>query len=307
MITGATGFIGRAVAEKLLHENYHVFELGRTPSGLETQGFIEIPRLDASVLLEPAIPPVDVIIHTAARVHVMKETDTDPIQAFRKINTEATLALAKQAASAGVKRFIFLSSIKVNGESTPLGKAFNEHVARIPDDPYALSKYEAECGLFDISRATGMEVVVIRPPLVYGPGVKGNFSSMMKWVEKGIPLPLGAVHNKRSFLALGNLVSFIQMCIEHPKATNQTFVLADRDDVSTTQLVRDIAEVMSKKVVLIPIPVKFMCVIATLLGKKLWIARLFGSLQIDCSKAQDLLGWKPEISMKQQLNRMINN
>lgn len=257
----------------------------------------------ASTNCSEAVENIDVLIHAAARVHVMMKNTVDPLAEFRKINTEGTLNLARQAAEQGVRRFIFISSVKVNGETTSIGKPFGPTDNDIPTDPYGLSKYEAEQGLLRIADETGMEIVIIRPPLVYGPNVKVNFASMMRWVSKGIPLPLGAIENKRSLVALENLSDFIIHCIDHPKAANEVFLISDGEDVSTTELLKKVAKAFGKKAKLLPIPVSFMTFAATLIGKKAVATRLFGSLQVDSAKARELLGWKPVITMDEQLKK----
>jgi nucleoside-diphosphate-sugar epimerase len=230
----------------------------------------------------------------------------NPLEEFRKVNTGATLQLAKQAAESGVKRFIFLSSIKVNGEMTSLGEPFKPDDNFVPVDPYGLSKYEAEQGLLALAKETDMEVVIIRPPLVYGPGVRANFASMMFWMKKGVPLPFGVIHNKRSLVALDNLVSFIIRCIDHPKAANEIFLISDNEDVSTTQLLSKVAKAYGKKACLIPVPVSWMKFAARLIGKADVANRLFSSLQVDSAKARDLLGWKPVVTMDEQLKKIAD-
>ena len=234
----------------------------------------------------------------------MNETiGSDPLTEFRKVNTAATINLARQAADVGVKRFIFISSVKVNGEMTAIGKPFEPTNNDIPADPYGLSKYEAEQGLLKIADETGMEVVIIRPPLIYGPNVKANFSSMMKWVYKGIPLPLGAIENKRSLIGIDNLCDFIIHCIDHPKAANEVFLISDGEDVSTSELLNKVAKAFGLKARLLPISVSIMTFAATLIGKKAVANRLFSSLQVDSAKARDLLDWKPLITMDGQLKK----
>ena len=234
----------------------------------------------------------------------MHDTSSEPLAEFRKVNTAGTLNLAIQAAEAGVKRFIFISTIKVNGELTARDSAFQVELTAPPVDPYALSKYEAEHGLMSLTQSTGMQVVIIRPPLVYGPGVKANFATIINWLARGVPLPLGAIHNERSLIALDNLLSFIMLCITHPKAGNEIFLISDREDVSTTQLLQKIARALHKKILLVPVSVSGMRFIAKLLGKQDMANRLFTSLQIDSSKATDLLGWQPVISMEEQLRKI---
>ncbi|MDO7597788.1 MAG: NAD-dependent epimerase/dehydratase family protein, partial [Pseudomonadota bacterium] len=227
---------------------------------------------------------------------------------FRRLNVDGTLNLARQAADAGVKRFVFISSIKVNGEMTLVAQPFKADDNFLPTDPYGLSKYEAEQGLLAIAKETGMEVVIIRPPLVYGPGVKANFSAMMKWIDKGLPLPFGTIHNQRSLVALDNLVDFIALCADRKKsykAANEVFLISDGEDVSTTTLLQKVARAFGKKPRLIPVPVGLMIFAAKLIGKGDIANRLFGSLQVDSSKARDLLGWQPVVTMDEQLAKMV--
>jgi nucleoside-diphosphate-sugar epimerase len=244
-----------------------------------------------------------VVVHLAARVHVMDDKVSDPLLEFRKVNADATLNLAKQAASAGVKRFIFISSIKVNGESTELGKPFQADDTVMPDDAYGLSKHEAEAALLRLGTATGMEVVVIRPPLVYGAGVKANFYSMMRWLDKGIPLPLGAINNKRSFVALDNLVDLIITCINHPSAAGQIFLVSDDEDLSTSELLRLMATALGKPARLLAVPVSVLQFVAKRLGKQAIAQRLCSSLQLDISKTRQMLGWTPPVSVTEALKK----
>lgn len=246
---------------------------------------------------------VDCIIHLAARVHVMMENAIDPLEEFRRLNVDATMSLAHHAAQAGVRRFIFISSIKVNGEYTQPEKPFSSEDRADPKDYYGISKYEAEVALQRLAEKSGMEVVIIRPPLVYGPGVKANFMSMMQWLERGIPLPFGDVYNQRSLVAIDNLVDFIVTCLDHPNAANQTFLISDGEDLSTTQLLQSIGKALGKPARLIPVPVGLMQVAANLFGKGAVAQRLFGSLQVDSSKARDLLGWKPVVTVDETLRK----
>jgi nucleoside-diphosphate-sugar epimerase len=236
----------------------------------------------------------------------MNDDCDDSLAIYREANTASTLNLAKQAAQAGVNRFVFISSIKVNGEMTRPGNSFLPEDNHVPTDHYGLSKYEAEQGLLQIAEETGMEVVIVRPPLVYGPGVKANFASMMRWVNKGVPLPFGLVDNQRSLVALDNLVDLIALCADReksPKAANQVFLISDGEDVSTTQLLQKVAKAFNKKAFLLPIPVWLMTFVAKILGKGDVANRLFGSLQVDSSKARDLLGWKPVTTIDEQLQK----
>jgi len=306
LVTGATGFIGSAIARQVSTQNdFQVIATVRSESSFLPSNIkqILVGNLLATTNYSETVEKVDVLVHAAARVHVMRDDDNEPMTKFRQVNVAGTLNLARQAADAGVKRFVFISSIKVNGEDTNSGTKFSPDDDFIPTDPYGLSKYEAEQGLLDLAKITGMEVVIIRPPLVYGPDVQANFLSMIKWINKGVPLPLGAVHNQRSLVALDNLVSFIIHCVKHPKAANEVFLISDGEDVSTTELLQKVAKAFGKNTLLLPVPVVLMTFVAQLLGKRDMASRLFGSLQVDSSKACDLLGWKPVITMDEQLKK----
>jgi nucleoside-diphosphate-sugar epimerase len=244
-----------------------------------------------------------VVVHAAARAHVMNETEVDPLEAYRKVNVEGTRRLAEQAAVRGVSRLVYLSSVKVNGEATTSGSPFGADDAPAPEDAYGQSKWEAEQALMDVSERTGLEVVIIRPPLVYGFGVKGNFASMMHWVAKGVPLPLGAIDNRRSLLALDNLVDLINVCIDHPEAANQVFLAGDGEDLSTTELLRRVGKAMGRPARLLPVPPGLLKLGAATLGKGDMARRLLGSLQVDISKTRDVLGWEPPVSVDEGLRR----
>ena len=287
LVTGGTGFVGQVLVKRLSGQ----------PLRLAT-------RADLTCW-DNVLVGVATVVHLAARVHIMHDTDTDPLNAYRAVNVEVTLNLARQAAAAGVKRFVFISSVKVNGESTQPGRTFTEADAPNPKDPYGQSKHEAEKGLRQIAVETCMEVVIIRPPLVYGPGVKANFASLMRAVQRGWPLPLGAVHNQRSLVALDNLVDFIITCITHPQAANQTFLVSDGQDLSITELVRSMAQAAGVPARLLPVPVWALKAGASLLGKSDEVQRLCGNLQVDISKARSLLGWVPAVSVQEALRRAM--
>lgn len=302
LITGVTGFVGGRLADSVNSDFYKVRGVTRAAISkpypiVSILSLLDLPESDKF------LDDIDVVVHAAARAHVMNDTEDDPLTAFRVVNVEGTLNLARQAAAAGVKRFIFISSIKVNGEQTELNQYFTSDTDAVPVDPYGISKMEAELGLKKLATETGMEVVIIRPPLVYGPGVKGNFASMIKLVEKGLPLPLGAINNKRSLVALDNLIDLIITCIDHPAAANETFLVSDGDDLSTTELLRGVAEAMGKPSRLIPVPAPLLQWGATLLGKKDMARRLLGSLQVDISHTQKCLNWAPPLTVKQGLRR----
>lgn len=307
LVTGATGFVGKAVVQRLLAEDKPqrvAVAVRRDDQPWPAQ---VLPRvtgdLEAATDWSLALEGVAAVVHCAARVHVMAETATDPLAEFRRVNVQGTLNLARQAAATGVRRFVFISSIKVNGEATQLGSPFTADDAPAPLDAYGVSKMEAEQGLREIALQTGMEVVIIRPPLVYGPGVKANFAALMRAVQRGWPLPLGAVHNQRSLVALGNLVDFIVTCISHPQAANQTFLVSDGQDLSTTDLIRGMARAAGVPARLLPVPVWALQAGARLLGKGDAVQRLCGNLQVDISKARSLLGWVPPVSVEEGLRR----
>ena len=305
LVTGSSGFVGSELVTRL-----------KQVSSLVTLQTVKTSKGDTQIALDftqpfqltAALTEVDTIIHCAARVHVMNDDVADPLAAFRLVNTQGTLRLAKQAAEAGVRRFIFISSIKVNGESTKIGQPFTPYDTYIPDDPYGLSKYEAEVGLRKIAEQSAMEVVIIRPTLVYGPGVKGNFMSMMKWMNKGLPLPLGGLHkNKRSLVSVSNLVDLVVTCIKHPNAGNQTFLVSDDNDLSTTQLLSDIAKALKAPNRLLPIPSSWLKGAAILINKPAIAQRLCGSLQVDISNTKELLNWAPPDSQAVCLERTVHH
>lgn len=303
-VTGASGFVGSKVVECLEElSDFGIYALLRSPFNFHksvTTVFIKKTNILFSLM---PLDGIDVIVHAAARVHIMNNHTADSLKEFRLVNTEGTLNLARQAAAAGVKRFVFISSIKVNGEGTPLGQPYTAEDVPDPSDPYGISKMEAERGLRVLARETGMEVVIIRPVLVYGPGVKANFRSMMNWLNKGMPLPLGAIHNQRSLVALDNLVDLIVTCIDHPLAANQTFLVSDGEDLSTTELLQRMGQALDKPVRLLPIPPSLLTIGAGLLGRKDVAKRLCGSLQVDISKARSVLGWKPPVSVDAALRK----
>ena len=298
LVTGGSGFIGNALCEELSRLGLEVRVALRSAhpriAAVESQVVGEINgETDWSELLRN----VDVVIHLAARVHVMDDQSADPLAEFRRINVDGSLNLAKQAASAGVKRLIYLSSVKVNGELTLPEQPFKESDMANPQDAYGLSKFEAEQGLLLLAQETGMEVVIIRPPLVYGQGVKANFASMMRAVKRGLPLPLSAIHNNRSFVYVGNLVDLIATCIQHPAAANQVFLVSDGCDLSTTILLKSCATALGVKSRLWNVPQRLIEGLAALVGKRDVAQRLCGNLQVDISKAHKLLEWTPPISV----------
>lgn len=306
LVTGASGFVGGAVAKSLQDAN--VICYGRTKPTFESgvADFIK-GELTNQELLREALIDVDVVIHCAARAHVMDDQVSDPLKAYREVNTQNTLYLAKAAALAGVKRLIFLSSIKVNGESTSDREPFTANEPVNPCDPYGISKFEAEESLKKISVETGLEVVIIRPPLVYGPGVKANFSSMMKLAKKNFPLPLGAIHNKRSLVALENLVDLILTSIHHPRAANQTFLVSDDHDLSTTELIEMMTRAAGHSPRMLSVPQRWLEIGGKLVGKKQIIERLCGNLQVNISHTKNTLGWKPPLSVEEGIRRCFDD
>ncbi|MDI9332842.1 MAG: SDR family oxidoreductase [Cytophagales bacterium] len=307
LVTGGTGFVGSALLKQLLNDGSKARASARSSLSDEFKGgqYHQIRDMTASTDWTAALIGVQAVVHCAARVHVMQDHATDPLQAYREVNVKGTLNLACQAAQVGVSRFVFVSSIKVNGEATEPSQPFTADDVPLPLDPYGVSKLEAEQGLREIEAQTGMEVVIVRPPLVYGPGVKANFAAMMRWVARGIPLPLGTIHNARSMVALDNLVDLLVTCLKHPAAAGQTFLVSDGEDVSTTQLLRRTALAMGKKAFLLPVPASVLELGATLLGKHGVAQRLCGSLQVDIDKTRRLLGWTPPLTLDQGLKKAV--
>lgn len=303
-VTGANGFVGRAVCAELRRRGTAVIAAMREPLPTDALA-VRMPDLSPESDWAPLLAGrgIDCVIHLAARVHVMNDRVADPLAEFRRVNTAGTLCLARQAAAAGVRRFVYVSSIKVNGEQTLLGHPFHAHVERAPSDPYGQSKFEAEEGLAAIARETGMEITVVRPPLVYGPGVRANFLSMMRWIKRGVPLPFGAIDNRRSLVALDNLVDLLIVCAEHPAAVGKTFLVSDCEDLSTTELLRRIGLALGKPARLIPVPPAILTFGAALAGRADIARRLCGSLQVDVSETRSVLGWQPVVDIDAALRK----
>jgi nucleoside-diphosphate-sugar epimerase len=308
LVTGAGGFVGKRLCEHLEKLQWQVRQAHRCQHVAKSLHFqperMQIGEIGRATDWQLAVSGIDWVVHLAARVHVMNDQGSDSLSEFRHVNVEGTANLARQAADAGVKRFIYLSSIKVNGEFTEPGRTFSASDVPAPLDPYGISKLEAENELRQISRQTGMEVVIIRSPLVYGPGVKANFESMMRWLASGVPLPLAAVtNNRRSLVALDNLVDLIVTCLNHPAAANQTFLVSDGEDLSTAQLLKRMGAAMGHPARLFYLPPALLKLGAAVLNKPGIYQRLCGSLQLDITKTRQLLGWTPPVSVDEGLRR----
>lgn len=299
LITGYSGFVGSLLCKEL-KSTHQLHLLGRKDSDC---GVVFKSNIDKDSNFSESLTGVNCVIHSAARVHVMNDNSTDPLAQFRAVNTFGTISLARQAAQAGVKRFIFVSSIKVNGETTSGKQPFTSKDKRMPEDPYGISKSEAEQQLLELGKQTGMEIVIIRPPLVYGEGVKANFASLMRLVGKGLPLPFRLItKNKRSLVSVYNLVDLIKECIDHPNAANQVFLASDDHDLSTAEMVALMAKVQGKPNLAIPVPVWCFKLAGKLLGKQAVIDRLTGSLQLDITHTKNTLNWSPPYSVEHGFN-----
>lgn len=307
LVTGATGFVGRAIVARLVADDVPVCAAVRRDA-VEITGArtVQVADLCATTDWRAALNGCSAVVHCAARVHVMHDDTSDPLAEYRRVNVEGTLALARQAAAAGVRRFVFISSIKVNGEATTPGAPFRASDQPHPVDPYGVSKLEAERALQVFAESSALELTIIRPPLVYGPGVKANFLSMAKWIARGIPLPLGAIDsNRRSFVALANLVDLVVHCLRRDEAAGQVLLVSDGEDLSTTELLRRTAEALGASPVLIPIPESILAFGARLLRREdLW-QRLGGTLQVDATATRDRLGWRPAVSVDEGLRAAV--
>lgn len=300
LITGASGFVGQSLVKALAPRGLEIVQAVRS----ELPGSLTVGDIGADTCWREALTMCGTVVHLAARVHVMNDKSPDPLAEFRRVNVEGTAALARQAAAAGVRRFVFLSSVKVNGEFTEAVQPFTADDEPAPEDPYGVSKYEAEKLLQKIAAETGMEVVIIRSPLVYGPGVKANFESMMRWLARGVPLPLAAVtENRRSLLALDNLVDLIVTCLNHPAAANQTFLVSDGEDLSTAELLKRMGAAMGQTVRLFYMPPALLRLGATVLNKPGIYQRLCGSLRLDITKTKHVLEWSPPVTVDEGLRR----
>ena len=298
-ITGATGFVGRALCARLAQSGHTVVKLVRHGPG---PGRIGVGDSGPDTDWSHALAGCDVVVHLAARVHVMHETAADPQAQFSRVNTQGTAQLAQAAVRAGVKRFVYLSTVKVQGENTLPGKPYTELDAPAPKDAYAISKMAAEVALRQATANSATVWVIIRPPLVYGPGVRANFAALARAVARGWPLPLGAICNQRSMVSVGNLADFLVCCLTHPMAANQLFLVSDGQDLSTPELASKLAHAAGRPPRLLVLPVPLLKLAAALLGKSATLARLSDNLQLDIGKAQTLLGWKPPFAVNQSLS-----
>jgi len=309
-VTGAAGFVGAALCGELYSRGFAVRSVVRSLHSAEPASSVEqiaVSNLDAATDWSSALRGVDCVIHCAARAHVMHETEADALAAYRSVNVDGSRRLAEQAAAAGVRRLVYLSSIKVNGESTdglprPFG-ARNDEVN--PEDSYGVSKWEAEQALWAVAASTCLEVVVVRPPLVYGPSVKGNLARLLKLVRLGVPLPFGAVQNQRSLIGLDNLVDLLIRCVDHPAAAGQTLLVSDGEDISTPDLLRYMANALGRSARLLPVSVALLRLVGHALGKQAEIDRLVGSLKIDSRHTRELLDWNPPVSVAEGIRRMV--
>ena len=305
LVTGANGFVGSALCAKLLKDGVFVRGAVRALSSpSDAAETVAIGNLSSDTNWTDALRNVEQVVYLAARVHVMNDRSSDPLAEFRRVNVGGTAALARQAAASGVRRFVFLSSIKVSGEFTKVGQPFTADAVPVPEDPYGISKCEAEQLLRQIAFETGMEVAIIRPPLVYGPGVKANFESMMRWLARGVPLPLAAAtENRRSLVALDNLVDLIVTCLTHPAAGNQTFLVSDGEDLSTVDLLKRMGAALGYPARLFYLPTGLLRLGAAVVRSPSIYQRLCGSLQLDIAKTRQLLGWSPSVSIDEGLRR----
>ena len=307
LITGGTGFVGKALCENLQSKNYLVHITSRTnifPLSKRVISF-NTGEINHKTKWNNSLKEVDCIIHCAARTHIMTELDKNSLESYRKVNVEGTINLAKQAAANGVRRILFLSSVKVNGENTIGFSSFKNNDTPKPVDAYGISKWEAEKGLLEVSRRTGIEIVIIRSPLVYGYGAKGNLKRLIKLINYDIPLPFSLIKNQRSMISIDNLVDILVNCINNQNATGKTFLVSDDKDVTTPELIYYIASAMGKKAHLFPTPISLLKFVGAITGKKKEIDRLTGSLKLDINYTKKTLNWKPPVNVFEGIKRMI--
>lgn len=311
LVTGANGFVGERMLQRLLGMSGVSVVAGLRGSGALNDAVAcercVLGDLTTASFSAAQLDDIDVLVHTAARVHVMRDIEADPLVAFRRTNVTALLRLAEAAAQAGVKRFVLVSSIKVNGEETLPGRAFTAGDVPAPMDPYGISKHEAEQALRQVCESSGMEWVVVRPPLVYGPGVKANFQRLMRTLGRGLPLPIGALRNRRSLVALDNLVDLLVTCLTHPRAVNQTFLVSDDDDLSVVALAERLARLLGSRSWLLPIPATYLRAALRLIGRAGVAQRLCGELRVDIEKTRALLDWHPPVTVDEGLARTVTH
>lgn len=309
LVTGVSGFVGNKLFSELLMRERITLGIVRSKSYVYLPSTLRkycrvIENIEADMNWSDMVSGINTIVHCAARTSLIKKADA--LSGYLSVNVESVKNLAERAAAFGVKRFVFLSSIKVNGEQTAVGSRFTSEDKPFPEDAYGVSKWEAEQALHQISARTGLEVVIIRPPLIYGPNVKGNFLSMLRWLHRGVPLPLGAIHNQRSFIGIDNLIDLIITCIDHPAAANQIFVASDDQDLSTTELLRYLSAILEKPSRLLPVPASLLQISGVLLCKQDIVRRLIGNLQIDISRTKSILDWTPPLSVTDGLRTTVN-
>jgi nucleoside-diphosphate-sugar epimerase len=301
LVTGSSGFVGQRLVESLLEQGYEVIGFSRKKYNSSCPVYIgELDDIDS---IRGALNGVDVVIHAAARSHVMNDESLDPLAEYRRVNVEGTRNVVTAAIEAGVKRCIYISSIKANGEQTEPGEALSHSSKLMPEDAYGISKVEAEMVLNKLAKGSALETVIIRPPLIYGPKVKGNFTSLVRLVKSRLPLPFGLIHNQRSFVFLGNLIDLIMNCVDNPRAVNQTFLVSDGDDLSTSELLIQLKQSSNGKAYLIPIPSLLLKTLLLILGKRNLSQKLLGNLQVDISHTCEILHWKPPYTVEQGLNK----
>jgi nucleoside-diphosphate-sugar epimerase len=309
LVTGTNGFVGEALCQLLVQkEDFEVKGAVRKlyPHLEPRINYYQTGNIDAQTNWSEALIGTDIVIHLASRVHLLKDPAPAPLEEFRRINVEGTINLAKQAIQAGVKRFIFASSIKANGEETGTDYAYQEKDTPKPQDGYGISKWEAEQALYQLAAESGLEVVILRPPLMYGPKVKANFLRLLKIVDQGVPLPFASIQNQRSFLYLGNFVDAIWHCMQHPQAVGQTFLVSDGEDISTPELIRQIAKALNRPARLFPCPPSLIQFAGQLTNKSSTVERLVGSLLIDSNKIRNQLGWKPPYTLQQGITETVH-
>ncbi len=303
MVTGADGFIGSHLCQILDTTNYVVRRVifQQLPHHNPAINWFSIGDIGFAPDWSSALESIEAIVHLAGRAHILREAKANPLAEYRRVNVNATLTLAQAAAAANVRRFVFVSSIGVLGNQSPQNAPFTERSPVQPTRDYATSKWEAEQALREIAYQTGLDVVIIRPPLAYGPGVPANFRALLGWVYRGIPLPLACVRNKRSLVGVRNLASFIAQCISHPRAANETFLISDGQDVSTPELLRKVARYLERPSHLLPMPVGLLNMGAKLLGKEQMAQQLLGDLAVNSNKARQMLEWKPPYTVDEEL------